>query len=259
VLIVADGLGRRETMQQYFAEYGFKPAIVADWAEFVRGDASPALAVGPPHAGFVWPEGGVALVTEAELYADVARTPARRDARRTNVEAMLRDLSECASATVVHSSTASVATSTHDARSRRRADRFLHLLYANDAKLYVGCESPRHQPLQRRRSQTARCTSSAAGNGTRRSAGGAARARYRGRAFEPLRDAPRARPCFPVRCPRLEPSPLVSVRGNGRSGGSVEAVIKDLVTGKPMDRLVCGDVGFGKTEVRSAPRSLPGR
>ena len=94
VLIVADGLSRRETMQQYFAEYGFKPAICANWDEFVRSDASPALAVGPAHAGFVWPEGGIALITEAELYADVVRSAVKREARRSNVEAMLRDLSE---------------------------------------------------------------------------------------------------------------------------------------------------------------------
>jgi transcription-repair coupling factor (superfamily II helicase) len=31
--------------------------------------------------------------------------------------------------------------------------------------------------------------------------------------------------------------------------GSIDAVIEDLKAGKPMDRLVCGDVGFGKTEV----------
>ena len=30
---------------------------------------------------------------------------------------------------------------------------------------------------------------------------------------------------------------------------AIEAVMEDLATGRPMDRLICGDVGFGKTEV----------
>ena len=30
---------------------------------------------------------------------------------------------------------------------------------------------------------------------------------------------------------------------------SINAVLDDLASGRPMDRLVCGDVGFGKTEV----------
>jgi transcription-repair coupling factor (superfamily II helicase) len=31
--------------------------------------------------------------------------------------------------------------------------------------------------------------------------------------------------------------------------GAIQSTLKDLETGRPMDRLICGDVGFGKTEV----------
>jgi len=255
VLIVADGLGRRETMQQYFAEYGFKPAIVADWAEFARADVSPALAVGPAHAGFLWPEGGVALVTEAELYADVVRSPTRRDARRTNPEAMLRDLSEVRIGDPVvheqHGIGRYLGLVTLDLGDG--PNEFLHLLYAGDAKLYVPVASlhvisrysgaaPEAAPLhelgsgqwdkaKRKAAQRAHDTAAELLNLY------AQRAAREGHAFRfDVHDYEAFAAGFP-----FEETP--------DQAGAIEAVIKDLVTGRPMDRLVCGDVGFGKTEV----------
>jgi transcription-repair coupling factor (superfamily II helicase) len=255
VLIVADGLGRRETMLQYFAEYGFKPAVVADWEEFARGDVSPALAVGPLHGGFLWPEGGVALITEAELYADVVRSATRRDARRSNAEAMLRDLSEVRIGDPVvheqHGIGRYLGLVTLDLGDG--ANEFLHLLYANDAKLYVPVASlhvisrysgaaPEAAPLhelgsgqwdkaKRKAAKRAHDTAAELLNLY------AQRAAREGHAFRfDLHDYEAFAAGFP-----FEETP--------DQAGAIEAVIKDLVTGKPMDRLVCGDVGFGKTEV----------
>ena len=255
VLIVADGLGRRETMQQYFAEYGFKPAICADWDEFVRSDASPALAVGPAHRGFIWPEGGLALITEAELYADVTRNAAKREARRSNVETMLRDLSEVRIGDPVvheqHGIGRYLGLTTLDLGDG--PNEFLHLLYANDAKLYVPVASlhvisrysgaaPEAAPLhelgsgqwekaKRKAAERAHDTAAELLNLY------AQRAAREGHAFRfDVHDYEAFAAGFP-----FEETP--------DQAAAIEAVIKDLITGKPMDRLVCGDVGFGKTEV----------
>jgi transcription-repair coupling factor (superfamily II helicase) len=255
VLIVADGLGRRETMQQYFAEYGFKPVIVADWNEFVRGDASPAIGVGPVHAGFAWPEAGIAIVTEAELYADVVRTTAKREARRSNVEAMLRDLSEVRIGDPVvheeHGIGRYLGLVTLDLGDG--PNEFLHLQYANDAKLYVPVANlhligrysgaaPEAAPLhelgsgqweraKRKAAQRAHDTAAELLNLY------AQRAAREGHAFRfDVHDYEAFAAGFPF-------------EETADQAAAIEAVIKDLITGKPMDRLVCGDVGFGKTEV----------
>jgi transcription-repair coupling factor (superfamily II helicase) len=255
VLIVADGLGRRETMQQSFAEYGFKPTIVADWDEFVRSDASPALTVGPVHAGFAWPAAGIALVTEAELYAEVVRTTAKREARRSNVEAMLRDLSEVRIGDPVvheeHGIGRYLGLVTLDLGDG--SNEFLHLAYANDAKLYVPVANlhlisrysgaaPEAAPLhelgsgqweraKRKAAQRAHDTAAELLNLY------AQRAAREGHAFRfDVHDYEAFAAGFP-----FEETP--------DQAAAIEAVIKDLITGKPMDRLVCGDVGFGKTEV----------
>ncbi len=255
VLIVAESLGRRETMQQYFAEYGFKPSVIEDWAAFVASDASPALAVSPLHAGFVWPKGNVAVITEAELYAGVARRPGKREGRRTNVDAMLRDLSEVRIGDPVvheqHGIGRYLGLTTLDLGDG--ANEFLHLLYANDAKLYVPVSSlhligrysgasPEAAPLhelgsgqwdkaKKKAAQRAHDTAAELLNLY------AQRAARQGHAFKfDLHEYEAFASGF-----GFEETP--------DQAAAIEAVIRDLTAGKPMDRLVCGDVGFGKTEV----------
>jgi len=255
VLIAAESLGRRETMQQYFAEYGFKPAVVADWAEFIAGDASPALVASPLHAGFVWPGANMTLITEAELYAGVVRRPGKRDARRSNVDAMLRDLSEVRIGDPVvheqHGIGRYLGLTTLDLGDG--PNEFLHLLYANDAKLYVPVSSlhlisrysgasPDAAPLhelgsgqwdkaKKKAAQRAHDTAAELLNLY------AQRAARQGHAFKyDLHEYEAFAAGF-----GFEETP--------DQAAAIEAVIRDLTSGKPMDRLVCGDVGFGKTEV----------
>ena len=127
-------------MQQYFAEYGARGAVRRRLASLRRrrGRAC-ALVVAPLHAGFAWPEARLAFVTEAELYAGVVRRGKRDAARRSNVDAMLRDLSEVRIGDPVvheqHGIGRYLGLVTMDLGEGPAE--FLQLVYANDAKLYV--------------------------------------------------------------------------------------------------------------------------
>src|SRR5207248_753948 len=94
VLICAESAGRRETMHQYFAEYGLHVPVADDWRAAAASESLCALVIAPLAVGFAWPRAKLAFVTETELYAGTLRRGQRDALRRTNVDAMLRDLSE---------------------------------------------------------------------------------------------------------------------------------------------------------------------
>ncbi|HET9339315.1 MAG TPA: DEAD/DEAH box helicase, partial [Casimicrobiaceae bacterium] len=255
VLVCAESAGRRETMHQYFAEYGLRLPVVDDFASFAGGGLPHALVAAPLHAGFAWRDTRIAFVTEAELYAGVVRR-ARRDAgRRSNVDAMVRDLSEVrVGDPVVHEQhgIGRYLGLTHLDLGDGPSE-FLELVYANDAKLYVPVSSlhmisrysgasPEAAPLhelgsgqwekaKRRAAQKAHDTAAELLNLY------AQRAARTGHAFA------------------FKPHDYEAfAEGFGfdetpDQQAAIEAVVADLTSGKPMDRLVCGDVGFGKTEV----------
>jgi transcription-repair coupling factor (superfamily II helicase) len=76
-------------------------------------------------------------------------------------------------------------------------------------------------------------------------------ARHGRRAAEHLRPPRRARgPCLPLLAADYEAfANDFGFEETADQNAAIHAVIQDMISPQPMDRLVCGDVGFGKTEV----------
>ncbi len=255
VLVLAESPGRRETLSQYFAEYGLRPAMADSFAAFNAADAPLMLGVAPLLNGFVLPDEHLAIVTESELYTGTARTHARERARQTSIEGMLRDLSELrVGDPVVH---------TLHGVGRYQGlvnldlgegeGEFLLIAYAGEDKLYV--------PVAQL-SQIARYTGGPPETAPVHKLGGDAWEKAKKKAAKQVRDtaaellhlyaqrAARQGRVFKINQHDYE----AFAEGFGfeetpDQAGAIKAVIDDLTQGKPMDRLICGDVGFGKTEV----------
>jgi transcription-repair coupling factor (superfamily II helicase) len=255
VMVAAESPGRRETMASYFAEYGLKPAVAASYEQFQQSPASFMLGVAPLAQGFALPGEGWAIVTEAELYAGVVRRRTRAAEKRSSVEGMLRDLSELKIGDpVVHEEhgigryQGLVALDLEDGTAE-----FLLLEYEGGDKLYVPVSQlgvigrysgaqPEEAPLHK------------LGSGQWDKAKARAAKQVRDTAAELLalyaKRASRHGHAFGIRQHDLEAFAAgFGFEETPDQAQAIEAVTADMAAGKPMDRLVCGDVGFGKTEV----------
>ncbi len=288
ILIAAESLGRRETISQLFAEHGLKPALIETWAEFVNAKEKIMLGVAPLHHGFSAPfmvrqahherkldlkqkqsdparpepvEGqnannAFAIITEAELYAATVRQQRRREKEKArSTEGMLKDLSELRmDDPMVHEQ--------HGVGRYKGLvnldfgegeTELLLLEYFGNDKLYVPVSQlflisrysggpPESAPLHRLGSGHWEKAKKKALKQIRDTAAEllnlyAQRAARKGHAFTlSLHDYESFCEGFPF---EETPDQLEAI----------ENVIKDMQSGRPMDRLVCGDVGFGKTEV----------
>ena len=257
VLIVAESAGRRETLAQLLAEHGIVMPQVDDWATFAGAPVSRALGIGPIGEGFVL-DGSVdlAVVTESELFTGSARRRGRRQREAaTDVDAIIRDLSELTIGDpVVHAQhgigryQGLVDLDLGDGQTE-----FLHLTYAHDATLYVPV-SQLHLIGRYSGASADEAPLHALGSGQWEKAKQRAAKRARDTAAELLniyaRRASRQGHAFRFDAPDYE----AFAEGFGFDEtpdqlAAIHAVTQDLVSGKPMDRLICGDVGFGKTEV----------
>ena len=256
VLLLAESAGRAQTIGEFLAEYDLKPAACSDLSGFIASDARLALAVGPLSAGFALPGANLAIVTENELYAAQARPRGRgREGRKSTVEGWLKDLSELKIGDpVVHEShgigryLGLVHMDLGDGDME-----FLHLEYAEDTKLYVPV-SQLHVITRYAGADPESIALHKLGSGQWEKAKRKAAQQVRDTAAELLvlyaKRAARPGHKFDFKQHDLE----AFAEGFGFEEtpdqlAAIQAVVEDMRSGRPMDRLVCGDVGFGKTEV----------
>ena len=258
VMICAESNGRRETLQQYFNEYDLTLAPCGGFADFETASAKLMLGVAPLHAGFELNAvpGNLVFITETELYAGSGRRIGKKKQEgATQVESMVRDLSELKIGDPVvhvnHGIGRYMGLVSMDLGEGETE--FLHLEYAKDTKLYVPVSqlhvisrysgaSPEDAPLH------------ALGSGQWEKAKRRAAQQIRDTAAELLnlyaRRAIRQGHSFEYSAHDYEAfADSFGFEETPDQAAAINAVIKDMTGGKPMDRLICGDVGFGKTEV----------
>ncbi|MBP8119833.1 MAG: transcription-repair coupling factor [Burkholderiales bacterium] len=258
ILLTTEGMGRRETVTQFLAENGLVATSVADFDAHAREAEKLAITFAPVQGGFVLPDEQLAVISENELYASEVKQSRRRadqSKSRTSTEGMLRDLAEVnIGDPVVHEQHgigryAGLVTMDLGEGSQE----FLELHYDGSDKLFVPVAqlsaisrytgaNPDTAPLHR------------LGSGQWEKARRKAAEQVRDTAAELLnlyaRRAARQGFAFPLKLNEFDAfSASFPFEETPDQATAIKAVMADMTSGKPMDRLVCGDVGFGKTEV----------
>ena len=260
VLLVAESEGRRESLLDLLRDHHIVVPSVATLADFLAGDERIGIAAAPLAEGFFWhePSDGIAVqfFTETELFASTPTSRRRRKQEQvSSVDALIKDLSELkVGDPVVHLNhgIGRYQGLVHIDLGEGDSE-FLHLEYADKATLYV--------PVAQLH-LIGRYTGVSADEAPLHKLGSGQWDKARRKAAEQVRDTAAelldlyarraAREGFAHRFSAHDYEAFATSFGFEETAdqrAAIHAVIQDLISPKPMDRLVCGDVGFGKTEV----------
>ncbi|MGH8770336.1 MAG: transcription-repair coupling factor, partial [Burkholderiales bacterium] len=254
VLLLADSPGRRETMLEYFQAYGLKPVVANNYSEFLSSPAPLMLGVSSLHGGFILREKKFALITESELYLTPVRHRTARD-HRSGMENWLRDLSEVqVGDPVVHQQHGIghyLGLANLDLGEGQTE--FLTLQYDGGDKLYVPV-SQLHLISRFSGAGTDAAPLSRLGSREWDKAKRRAAQQVYDTAAELLhlysQRTARSGHAFQFNAHDYEAfAEGFGFEETADQAAAIEAVLNDMRAGRAMDRLICGDVGFGKTEV----------
>jgi transcription-repair coupling factor (superfamily II helicase) len=255
VLIAAESAGRREMLLDILQHRNVRPQLVDSWPAFVEGGAQLGITVSSLATGLVLTEPPLALIAEEQLFGERARQERRRRRAERDPEKIIRDLTDLRPGSpVVHEDYGVgrfVSLATLDVGGLK--NEFLLLEYADGDKLYV----PVHAL-----DLVSRYTGAPAETAPLHKLGTDTWEKAKRKAAQRIHDTAAELLDLYSRRAARQGEQLTANEAELRTfeaafpfeetpdqSQAIEQVIADLAAGKPMDRVVCGDVGFGKTEV----------
>jgi transcription-repair coupling factor (superfamily II helicase) len=255
VLIAAESAGRRELLLDLLRRRALEPRLFESFAQFATSDLALGITVSPAVSALRLSAPALEILTEAQLFGERARQERRRRRAERDPARILKELSDLRiGAPVVHESygvgryaglmTMDVAGYTGE---------FLVLEYAEGDKLYVPVQSLH---------LVSRYTGAPAETAPLHKLGGDQWQKARRKAAQRIRDVAAELLDLYSRRAARQGSSMQAGEAEYRAfeagfrfeetadqATAIEQVLLDMRSGKPMDRVICGDVGFGKTEV----------
>lgn len=253
-LIVVESAGRREVLMDLMRPNQITPKIQPSWSAFLEDDTPINIITGPLAEGAELLQ-SISIIVEAQLFGEQS-VPQRRSHQKTiDPDIIIRDLAELRiGSPVVHLQFGvgryQGLQTIHD---QGNSNDFLVLAYAGDDKIYVPVTSlnvisrymgadASHAPLHR------------LGSDQWQKEKKKAQEKIHDIAIE-LLDIYAKREAKPGHVYQLNPNDYQRFASGfpfsetADQSNAIQQIIKDMESSRPMDRLICGDVGFGKTEV----------
>lgn len=258
VLFCAESQGRRENLLTLLNKAGIRPEAVQQFSAFIDSDVATGICVGLVENSFEWQreQGNILFITETELLGHKVSQRRLRDKRQaTDESAIIRNLAELSVGQPVvhfdHGVGRYTGLQTLDAGGVMTE--YVCIEYAKQSKLYVPVSSLH---------LISRYTGGDVDHAPLNSLGSDAWTKAKQKAAEKVRDV--AAELLNVYAKRAaKPGYAYDINWEDYQSfadsfpfeetpdqiQAINAVIQDMGSPQAMDRLVCGDVGFGKTEV----------